>query len=68
MPISRCTSDQSWRDPRVAARGLHALGRHRQVGDQEQGAAGDLILMADDKNGRGLHVDSDRRVLGELAF
>ena len=46
-------------DREVRHVGLDAFRSVGEVGDQEQGAAGDRVVVADDEEGRRLHVDPD---------
>ena len=43
----------------VALGGLDALGRHRLVGDEEEGAGRDLVVKTGDENRGCLHIDRE---------
>ncbi len=48
--------------------GLHTLGNHRLIGDQQQGAARDAVGEAGGEDRRGLHVDRHRPGLAEIVL
>ncbi len=43
----------------VGGFGFHAFGGGGDIGDEEQCAAGDLVVMPDDEDGCGFHVDGE---------
>lgn len=53
-------------DTGVALAGLNSFGRKGFIRNKQQRAAGDLVFVANDENGRRFHIDADRRVLLQL--
>ena len=57
IPMRRCISVKSAVTLWSLCDGLDALRRHRLIGDQQQRAAGNLVVEPGDEDGRRLHVN-----------